>query len=184
MGQDVDFDVKVVSSPVEKIEIEPIVLIEGADIHYRYGNIPIYRVASEGYYNDDVDYDDRITKLKCKITLKDGQVLESNEFDEVVYNGITYGIETDSSYVQTEDSPWTVGNSYDFNVYVLGKSAKATVKVVPTPVEKIVIPDVQLKLNEDGKWHNYMVPDDTSLRPRDNGDETWSYIPDISLATF
>jgi hypothetical protein len=175
MGQDVDFDVKVVSSPVEKIEIEPIVLIEGADVYYR-GNAPIYRVTSADYYNDERTGD--ITKLKCKITLKDGQVLESNEFDEIVYNGRTYNIISNSDSVQNEVSPWTVGNSYDFNVYVLGKSAKATVKVVPTPVEKIIfLSDVQVKLNEDGAWSYALVPDDTSLPPKDNGDGTWSNLP-------
>lgn len=170
MGQDVDFDVKVVSSPVEKIEIEPIVLIEGADVYYQE-NDPIYRVTSYDYDGDR--YYDCITKLKCKITLKDGQVLESNEFDEIVYNGRTYRIRNNSDFVQNNVSPWTVGNSYDFNVYVLGKSAKATVKVVPTPVEKIIVlSDVQVKLNEDGAWRNVLVPS------KYNGDGTWSNIPD------
>ncbi|MEE3429173.1 MAG: hypothetical protein VZQ55_09450, partial [Ruminococcus sp.] len=176
MGKDVDFDVKVVSSPVEKIEIEPIVLIEGADVYYR-GNDPIYRVTSVDYYRER--YYDYITKLKCKITLKDGQVLESNEFDEIVYNGRTYSITNNSDFVQSEVSHWTVGNSYDFNVYVLGKTAKATVKVVPTPVEKIIfLSDLQVKLNEDGAWRYAMVPDETSHQPILNEDGTWSYSPD------
>jgi hypothetical protein len=151
MGKEVEFDVKIIPSPVKKVEFEPVELIEGADAAWEENGNYIYKLPA----------------IKCKVTLNDGKVIEVDNgiYQEgiigyVEYNGKNYYIESDAVDLQEPGAYWTVGNTYEVNVFVMGKSFTVPVKIVPSPVERIEVKDVQVKLNEDGKIRTRYDEDD------------------------
>lgn len=134
MGVKADFEVKIVESPAEKLEVEPISLVENWD-SYDDNELGLkYYTYSPEMFN-------------YKVILKNGEVLESKD-GVVKYNGVNYTLSLidDQSYKNN----WIKGNTYDINASIFGVTAKAKAAIVDTIAESVFAEDISLKENVDG----------------------------------
>jgi hypothetical protein len=165
MGKTDEFDVKVIESPVKSIEVSPIEVIENVDGSSQDGKF-IYEIKTSAKFSTD--------RVFFTVTLNDGTVLEGDEFNEVIFNDRIYRLTNDCEKIQKSGEQWTVGNTYEINVSVLGVSAKAKVKVVPNPVKKVEVEDLVIKEHTNGDWYDTDDPD---------GDKYW-YLYNVDQENF
>lgn len=118
------FDVNVIETPVKSVKIDDINVYESDyNMYFDYEG-------TEFVYYKHYQY----TPQKFEVTLKDGTVL-NGENGCVVYNGIKYAIDSyeDCEDNQSAKNQWSVGNSYDVTINVLGYKTAAKVNVVKDP---------------------------------------------------
>lgn len=117
-------------SPIEKIEFEPITIIEGTESEFWNGNDWETGEYYEYYYYFPEDV------MKYTITWSDGTVTSGSDAN-VVYDGKSYRIDTDTE--QTSDDPWTVGNTYIMTAELMGITVDVPVSIVKAPIKKMEI---------------------------------------------
>ena len=119
LGFTTEFDINVIECPVKSAQIED-VNIQESD-YYKY-----YDYDAQEYYKCY-----RYSPDKFTLTLKDGTVLKG-ENGSVEYNGINYQINYWEHCEQNQsfENQWSVGNSYNVTVNVLGYEASAKVNIV------------------------------------------------------
>ena len=105
----VDVSVTIEESPVESIEVEPIVILEN----------------THGYFEGDTFYYQWETNAQYTVKFKDGtKITGTNLWDGVYYKGDWYSFNCGS-----EGQPWSVNNTYNVTVSWLGATANTTVTI-------------------------------------------------------
>lgn len=145
MGVRDTFQVTILPSPVESIEIEDVTLIEG-DGSYRFDGDYCY-------------YD--ISVVNATVTLQNGSELTVTEGRGVEIDGEWYYLEIDTS--SQYETPWTAGNTYSVTASILGVEDTFNVTIQPTPVESITFADVVLFEGIDS--HSYGGFEEYNLVP-------------------
>ena len=124
MGVNDEFNVTIVETPVQKIEIDDISIIEYTN-GYKNGDKYIY---SSLYPN-------------FTVTLNNGKTYRSNG-GGVEIDGEWYGLNIDTS--SQDSNPWTKGNTYTVTGTLMGVNDEFNVTIVETPVQSVEIEDVSV----------------------------------------
>ncbi|MBR0447466.1 MAG: leucine-rich repeat protein, partial [Clostridia bacterium] len=143
-GYTANVPVTIVESPVKKVQVAPVSLIEECE-------------GGWNYYYDEHDVEQRYfnyawyNNLSYTITMKDGSVIkgEGNYFD---YNGVEYRV--DSSDNQSCDNQWVVGGNYTVSITVLGYKVDVSVAIVESPVVDTNMQPVEIVENTKGDWED------------------------------
>ena len=126
-------------STLVDLQFEPINLIENTE-----GNEEEY-----GYYYEPNFF---LANYRCTATFRDGTTLTSNG-DGFTYNGQYYGIWGYPN--QSEENPWTVGNTYTMDVSCMGITFQVPVSIVPSPVVSLDIRPITVVENTRGTESTY-----------------------------
>ncbi len=144
LGYETTIPVEIVGSPIERIDFEPITLIENSD-----GGI-------EESYDEETDQNIEYFRyywwryLNYTITMKDtGEVIIPDENGCFEYNGEYYEISSNND-IQSHKNQWEAGNTYNVPVSVLGYETTIPVEIVGTPIENIEFEPITLIENHDG----------------------------------
>ena len=152
MGAETTFTVEIVESPVAKMEIEDVTIIEGTN-GYETTDYDSETGESAPYYR--YNYSPTVT-----VTLTDGTVLEGN--GSVEYEGEWYYPDYEDS--QSAATPWGVG-THTVTASVLGAGTTFTVEIVESPVEKVEVEGVTI------------IEGTSGYETTDYDSETGEYIP-------
>ena len=147
MGQQVQVPVTIEASALQSITFTPITVIEGTNGYNSSGYDP-----ETGTYKNYYHYRiyDLLRKSTYTATFADGTV-QTGSGTGFYYNGEYFGFGyTDGQSYQNQ---WTVGNTYSFDVIVLGKRVQIPVTIIPSPVESISFSPVVVEENKDGYWN-------------------------------
>lgn len=163
-GVSVEVPVTITDTPVDRIEVEPVSVIEHTNGIWDYDfNNESKKLERTFFLYDLREY------IAGTIYFKDGT---STEFDNITdcafeYKGDTYWvIITDE---QSVDNPWTVGNEYSIILEAMGVKANMPVTIEKTPIKSVKFAPVTLIENTSGKWCT------------ENGEKYFSYMPDYHL---
>lgn len=126
------FNVTIVESSVESIEIDDIEIIEGTDGAEINGTYQ-YWIICPSY----------------TVTLKSGETLRSDNGSNINIGGEYYWLTVDKS--SQYENPWTAGNTYQVTGKILGVSDTFNVAVKEAPVESVEITDVTVI--KDNYWN-------------------------------
>jgi len=157
MGKEYGAEVEITPSPVEKIEVDPITIIQNTNGYWD----------NQGYYDEDENWVDvkfynyNPVPKNIKVTYTDGTVLETSPGDLGGQTG--YYISTLSG--QDAFNQWDLGTHITLVGY-MGKIAAFEVTIEQSPVESIVVEPLVMDegMNEawvgneiDGyrPWYNY-----------------------------
>ncbi|MBQ3133589.1 MAG: leucine-rich repeat protein, partial [Clostridia bacterium] len=145
LGFPFTYQVEVIPTPVESIEVSSVQLIAGIDGDWRTDSL--YSEVTGDYIGEsDEYYRYSVFPNRYVVTMKDGSVFEN---DMVEWNDGWYNVSTNDD--QSYDNQWTVGNTYEATVSVLGYSVPLSVEILDTPVVSIEFDSpVALIENEDG----------------------------------
>ena len=116
MGCDAEVKVSITESPVESIEVKPIVIPEHTNGHYQYQETP-----DEWYYYMWEGL------LEYTITMKDGEVLTVNG-PSLYYEGTSYYL-LNGAMMDQHSSHWYAGNTYNTTMNFLGKSGDIKITI-------------------------------------------------------
>lgn len=132
-GVDAKFKVNVGDNPIIKIEPEDVEKVYGVDETYRYDD-------------DDESYPIINTATKCRLTMYDGSVIDTDDDGLFFFHDTELCVSfTDD---QTADNKWSEGEHTSTAFYGDVK-ADFKVKVLPSPIEKVEIDDVEIYENID-----------------------------------
>ncbi len=128
-GVKTNFSVTIEESPVEKIEVSPLVLAEDINGHYFYD----YNEETNKYDLEYFKYS--LYNIPLTITFKDGTVITDThiEYEGAYYN--TNYIYTDQSY----QNAWTPGNTYTAYILVSDRKVEVPVKIVENPIKNFEV---------------------------------------------
>ena len=166
MGREFTADVEIVASPIKSIEIEPVKLYAGADCYMDYDE------DADDYYNY---YSISPEYVKCKVTLKDDSVIES-EYGQIKYNGAVYDIYTKTN--QSCSNEWGAG-THKATAFVMGQEVEFDVVISEYPVKRVEIADIVYDEETNGYYDDYyyydvtpaeftvILKDDTELKSKD-----------------
>ena len=157
MGFDSSFEVEIVSTPIESIVCDDIIYIENTNGFYQQVGLGMGpgmgpgmspdAGTSETYYVYNV-------YPRFTVTFKDGTVME-NQSGGVMYNGQHYTVYT--SYDQSYANRWGVGE-HEVTIELMGATATCKVKIVESPIESIVVPDIEVIEGTGGRMENIYNP--------------------------
>ena len=128
IGFEFDLNITIVETPVASVDVAPITVIEEYDgwwnEDYDWETEEVYSWFYYGYENCMSEY---------TVTLKDGTVLESDEFGNIYYNGICY----EEEYFDTQyEEHWGLG-THNAIMSVLGFDTEIEVNVIEHPIISI-----------------------------------------------
>ena len=127
-----NYNVNVISNPVESVKINDIVLTENTN----------------GYTEDGVFYYDGF-EITGTVKFKDGH---SEDFDTYFeYNNKDYHISY-SIWDAQHETPWTAGNTYTVDAEFMGLETTFNVTIEALPIRSIEIEDVTLYQEMDGYY--------------------------------
>ena len=143
MGVSCEYEVTIIETPVERIEVAPQTLIRNCDGYWE-----------EGYWNDDLEewieqawfwYD--VTPDEFTVYYKDGTSAVydvDSAYDETGY---------DMEFYDEQDgmSPWGLG-THTVRASFMGMEFEYEMTVVENPVERIAVKPVTLLYQTDGVW--------------------------------
>ena len=147
MGQNATVPVTVEESPLESITFTPVSVAEGTCGYLSYNDIEGER---EYYYYYDVW--GMLTKTSYTATFSDGTVLtgsDSGFYYQDQWFGFGY------YYEQGYDNQWTVGNTYEITIAVMGQTATIPVTITESPLESITFTPVSVLENTCGGYAEY-----------------------------
>ena len=131
------FNVILMQTPVESIEIQSTSVIENTD-----GYLQNAETENEFYYYWWTN------RLNFTVTMKDGQIITGRNTSGFNYNGEWYGFSTsDNQSIEH----WTVGNTYTATASVLGYAIEVPVSIVESPIQSVVVEPVSLIANSNGQ---------------------------------
>lgn len=159
MGFETDFNVNILETPVESIEIEDVDIFEKID---GYMDIAYNKLNNEY----DLHWFHYYYSPKFKLNLKDGTVLLSDAGGFVEYNGEIY--EADFKDNQSYENQWGIG-THKATLSILGAEADFNVNVVENPIkiksiqadDVFIIEEMNGEFLEnynyetDGEWYHY-----------------------------
>ena len=134
MGQNVQVPVTIVPSPVTSLTVAPITLIEGKN-GYDNGT----------YYNYNWQQ-----KLSYTVIFEDGTSISRDYGNGFDYNGEWCSVTTSDN--QSQNNPWTAGNTYTATASVMGVSAQVPVTIAETPVKAVTINPIIIEEYKNGYW--------------------------------
>ncbi|MBR3968748.1 MAG: leucine-rich repeat protein [Clostridia bacterium] len=142
LGYTANHTVTITESPVAKIEIDPISIIEGTNCEY------------QNDYNPDTDEWDReyleyrwTDKVQGTLTMKNGKVYEIN--NGYIETGDEETFDITFSANQGYSNQWTAGNTYTATVKIDGAKAEVPVTITPSPVVSITVDPIVIA---EGKY--------------------------------
>lgn len=143
------FYTKVIKSPVESIDVEPISLMVETS-----GYFAIDYDSQTGTYSPEYYCYEWQQFLKYTVNMTDGSQIEGSGtyFD---YNGIQYDI--DFANPQDYSNRWLAGNSYSPTISLMGVTQQVTVTVEETPIKSISVAPVAIT----EYTHGYYASDDS-----------------------
>lgn len=132
------FNVEVIETPVDHLEISPVNIIEG---DYN---------GSAGEYTDDdeyVEYEYYDPYPAYTVYFKDGSVESIDAQSYVSYNGRSFSLNTwtDQSY----DNQWGVGE-HSANANLMGFESTFTVNIIETPIIALSVDNISIARNTNG----------------------------------
>lgn len=158
LGAQAEYKVSVVPSPIERIEVEDVSVIEH---HGGYYDVDwLYDPDTGSDYM--IEYYYYVVYPEMTLYMRDGSVIEYDpdvDDTEIYIDGEWTNIRIDND--QSGRNQWTVGNAYTSTVRVLGAEAEYKVSVLPGPIERIEAEDVSVT----DHWNGYY-------------DSDWIYDPD------
>ncbi|MBQ9860207.1 MAG: leucine-rich repeat protein, partial [Clostridia bacterium] len=137
LGYEFIYDVEIIGSLVESVEVQPIRVTEGINGYRDYD----YVDGEEKYYYR-YEYEPQYT-----ITLIDGTTIEDNYFD---YEGNYYHVSLNDG--QAWDSAWQSGNTYTVKGEIAGYEFSFPVEVEASPVVSVVVEPLQITAGTNGHW--------------------------------
>ena len=183
-GVSVDVPVTITDTPIERIEVEPVSLIEYTNGVWQYDFNNESGKYEKSYYCYDLS-----AFTAGTVCFKDGT---STEF--IYENGCTFEYNGETYWVtvtedQSIDNQWTAGNEYNVKFEAMGVTANMPVTIEESPVESIELAPISLIEYTNGNWHtgndeeyflyetfNYLACTVTF----DNGDVVESYYDEIT----
>ncbi len=139
MGFNTSFEVNIIECPVERIEFEPIEIIQNTN-----GELDSYYDEETNSY---IEYYRYYLNPTFTIYLKDGSSLTNEDGSGIDYNDQWYGLDYDSM-------PMVLGSN-TVSASIMGFDAPFEVNIIESPVERIEIESVELIENANGSWHEY-----------------------------
>ena len=133
MGFETKFNVEITENPVEKVEVESISIIEGANRHKATEYNPATGKIDLEYYR--YSYSPKFT-----VTLTDGTVLKSNG-NAVNYNGTYYGLNRSDG--QSYSNPWGVG-THTVKASIMGFETTFNVEITKNPIERVEVENISI----------------------------------------
>ncbi len=145
LGYEVEVPVTIEETPVALVVLEPIELIENYDGDWQY----------DEYWDDDLWEWVTTDGYFCyspngfvyTVTMKDGAVIRGAGTG-MYYNDVWYPFNYRSEQSSDEGMQWTVGNTYSFNVNVMGYRTTVPVTIVETPVASVTIKPITMAEGE------------------------------------
>jgi len=136
------FTVTIIESPVERIDIYDIELIEEEDGYL------------DSDYNDetgewDLEFYRYEYSVNGEVYFTDGTSAEIS-YGSFEYNGEEYYLNYYDG--QSYETPWTVGNTYAIKAEVLGQEDEFQITIVEKPVVSFTLEDQVVFANVDGYW--------------------------------
>ena len=142
MGVTCQYDVTIVETPVERIEVAPVTLIENLNGVW-HGDY--MEVDGEWIYCEWFGYNAAAETFT--VYYKDGTVATYNRYEGLDQTGCE-DIWTDS---QSVNNQWGIG-THTATVSFMGVTCEYAVNIVEHPIERIEVPDLTLVAGEDGVW--------------------------------
>lgn len=143
----------ITASFLESFVVTPVEIIEGEHCYLR--NI----------WNPESGQDEEITcydiwhvinNTAYTATFTDGTVVTGTG-DRLSYNGNDWEIYYWEG--QSYNNQWTVGNTYEVKMYVLGQEISLPVSIVPSPLESLTFAPIELIEYTGGNWWSYWDPE-------------------------
>ncbi len=160
MNVKADMYVYINDSHIESVEVEPVKITENTSGQWAERRENLY--FSYELYNC----------LNYTITLDDGEVITgTGDHVFVGDKAYTINITTDQSYLD----PWTVGNTYEFEVELAGCISYTTAEIIPTNVESVEIEPVEIYENTMGNIITVEDEEEVTI------DEYFLYNPNNSI---
>ena len=148
MGYKAEIDVEVLPAFFTEITVEPVTLTGETDGHVTGLESPGQKLWFEYYYMD---------KLKYKITLADGNVIE----DE----GYSFEYEDKEFFLDHSDNQesnrWKPGNTYTAEVSIGEAKTQVQVTLTESPVDTIEVSPVTVRYHTDGSYTDSYYDENT-----------------------
>ena len=148
-GVSCSFDVSILQSPIEKLEIKQVDMPE-KDVNY-YGLLEDYDPDTQ-QYKPLLEYSMDSYPLQYTATLKDGSIIEGSGRDIMIDDEFYY---FEISHNQSNE-PWELGGSYTAAVTIFGKEYPFTVNIVDNP-KKIISLEVDDTAVMENIWDYKVV---------------------------
>ena len=138
MGKVFQLPVTIEASPLQKMEFQPIVLMEGET-----GGVATGHNGNTGELNVYFQYGtwDLFSRSSYTLTFADGTVISGNE-ESFTYQGQEYSF--DFSTNQSYDYQWVGGNTYYLVVEVMGQTVDVPVTIVDVPVASVSVAPITI----------------------------------------
>jgi len=170
--------VTITASALESITVAPVEIIEGEHCYLRNNWNP------ETGENEEFNCYDLwhiIDNTTYTATFTDGTVVTGTG-SQLSYNGNAWEIHYWEN--QTYNNQWTVGNTYEVRVYLLGREAVLPVSIISSPLESLTFTPVELVEQTGGNWYSYWNPE-TQTHENYYHYEFWSILQKTTYtATF
>lgn len=143
MGKQYQAEVEITPSPVERIEVEPVTIIENTNGYWTY----------EGYYDENDNYFEcryfqyNVVPQNITVIYTDGRVLETTPGDLGQQTGEYISVCSS----QSADDQWGIG-THTTTVGYMGKTAELEVTIEPTPVESIIVEPLVMDEGMNDGW--------------------------------
>ena len=154
LGLTCEYQFIIIENPVERIEIEPVILMEFADGYWK-----------DGYYDEDDDWVDekwyyyRVEPEMFTVYYKDGRV-ETYLTDEC-YDLTGYSLTTSST--QSYENQWGAG-TYTAEATFMDATCEYEIVIEETPVAWIEVPSITISEYSDGWWMEHETDDGESVK--------------------
>ena len=138
MGKQAELTVSIVPSPLVSLEFTPVTFIEGTN----GGISQVYNPDSNTYKNF-YRYSgwNALQKTSYTATFVDGTVVTGTGMN-LSYNGEKYGFSENSN--QSYQNQWLPGNSYYFEISVMGKTFQLPVSIEKSPLVSLTVEPITI----------------------------------------
>ena len=136
-----EFEFDIIENPIESLEVQPATIIEKTDGYWteRYNE-------ETGEYEEYFHY--YLDNFKYAVTLKDGTVIESDDYGYFQYNGQIHSL---NSLTDQSKTPLTV-SKHEIEVSVLGYETSTTIEIIENPIAKIETESTTITEYTKGSW--------------------------------
>lgn len=149
-GATAQVEVTITESPVESVTVSPLSFVENTSGYW------------SDYYDEDTGSQQRYYRyywwdyVTYTVTFKDGtsNTCRGMGFE---YEGQWY--EAAWSDVQDSYNRWTVGNTYEIAISVMGVFAPVSVTITDTPIASIAVDPIVMQEGTNGDWRVYQTED-------------------------
>ncbi|MBR0232252.1 MAG: leucine-rich repeat protein [Clostridia bacterium] len=143
MGFTADLEVTIIDTPVERIELEPVKIIEHTCGYEDYYYVDDQRI--DYYYYNEYDPKEAVVYFKngTSAVFKDNCV---------EYNGREYYGYYKKISPQDEEHLWTAGNTYKASVTIIGYTVEYDVEIIESPFVSAEIEPIVLIPEVEGYW--------------------------------